>query len=106
MPFAVLIRSTGERGFRSSCRLMAHLPFRLASTASFIVAGFAARSRRITDARPRLLGFDLEWISRAVRPADPAIAFTHRVAQIHQPGLPWALFSSFGFSPPARGLHF
>jgi len=106
MPFAVLIRSTGERGFRSSCRLMAHLPFRLASTASFIVAGFAARSRRITDARLRLLGFDLEWISRAVRPADPAIAFTHRVAQIHQPGLPWACFSSFGFSPPARGLHF
>jgi hypothetical protein len=73
----------------------AHVPFRLASTASFIVAGFTARSRQTMDVRPRLLGFDLKWISRAVRPADPAIAFTHRVAQIHQPGLPWASYSLF-----------
>jgi len=57
MPFAVLIRSTGERGFLSSRRLIAHLPFRLAFTASFIVAGFAARSRQTMNVRPRLLGF-------------------------------------------------
>jgi hypothetical protein len=42
VPFAVLIRSMGERGFLSSCRLVAHMPFSFAPAASFIVAGFAA----------------------------------------------------------------
>jgi len=44
---------------------------------------------RITGLRPQLLGLTTRS-SRTVRSVGPAMAFTHRADQIHQPLLPWA----------------
>jgi len=92
MPFAVSLRFPGERVFQ---RLGPTCRFAPPPTASFIVAGSAAYCGPWVSCR----GFwaSAPKTSRAVRSADPAIAFAHRVAQIHQPGLPWAFSPLSGF---------
>jgi hypothetical protein len=85
-PFAVLLRPAGWT--RLVGPSVAHLPFRLRPTAPFTRRGHT-RSSGVPRVSGRGFWALASRASRAVSFADPAMAFMHRVARTHRPGLPW-----------------